>query len=64
MSSIILARHCDADRIICVKAAQHIQTNDGAYSTKDDERDPREQGKTRVPNTYMKSADPSPVPER
>ena len=56
VSSIILARRGDADCIICV--------NDAAYSTKDDERDLRVQGKAHVPNTYMNLADPSPVPER
>ena len=50
VSSIILARHGDADRVICVN-----DPYDAAYSTKDDERDLRVQGKTHVPNTYMKS---------
>ena len=59
MSSIILARHGDADRIICV-----IDPYDAAYSTIDDERDLRVLGKAHVPNTYMNLADPSPVPER
>ena len=31
---------------------------DAAYSTKDDERDLRVQGKAHVPNTYMNLADP------
>ena len=56
--SIILARHGDADRIICVN-----DPYDAAYSTKDDERDLRVQGKAHSPNTYMNLADPSPVPE-
>jgi hypothetical protein len=55
MSSIILARHGDADRIICVN-----DPYDTAYSTKDDERDLRVQGKAHVPNTYMKLHDPFP----
>ena len=59
VSSIILARHGDAERIICVK-----NSYDAAYSTKDNERALRVQGKAHVPNTYMNSADPSPVPER
>ena len=59
VSSIILARHGDADRIICVH-----DPYDAAYSTKDDERDLRVQGKAHVLNTYMNLAEPSPVPER
>ena len=59
VSSIILARHGDADRITCEN-----DPYDAAYSTKDDERDLRVQGKAHVPNTYMNLADPSPVPER
>ena len=59
VSSIILARHVDADRIICVN-----DPYDAAYSTKDDEQDLRVQGKAHVRNTYMNLADPSPVPER
>lgn len=55
VSSIILARHADADRIICVN-----DPYDAAYSTKDDERDLRVQGKAHVPNTYMKLGDPFP----
>ena len=51
VSSVILARHGDADRITCVN-----DPHDAAYSTKDDERDL--QGKVHVPNTYMKLADP------
>jgi len=59
VSSIIFARHGDADRIICVN-----DPYGAPYSTKDDERDMRVQGKAHVPNTYMKLADLSPVPER
>ena len=33
---------------------------DAAYSTKDDERDLRVQGKAHIPNTYMKMGDPFP----
>lgn len=40
VSSIILARHGDADHIICVN-----DPYDAAYSTKDDEQDLRVQGK-------------------
>ena len=56
VSSIILARHGDADRIICVN-----DPYDAAY---DEERDLRVQGKAHVLNTYVNLADPSPVPER
>ena len=56
VSFIILPRHGDADRIICVN-----DPYDAAY---DDERDLRVQGKAHVPNTYVNLADPSPVPER
>ena len=59
VSSIILARHGDADRIICVN-----DPYDAAYSTKDDERDLRMQGMAHVPNIFINLADPSPVPER
>ena len=59
VSSIILARHGDADRVICVN-----DPYDAAYLTKDDERDLRVQGKAHVPNTNMKLADPSLAPER
>ena len=52
---IILARHCDAHRIICVNDPYNA-----AYSTKDDERDMRVQGNAHVPNTYMKLNDPFP----
>ena len=55
VSSIILARHGYADRIICVNDPYNA-----AYSTKNDERDLRVQGKAHVPNTYMKLADPFP----
>ncbi|CAJ1050849.1 hypothetical protein KUCAC02_009112 [Xyrichtys novacula] len=55
VSSIILARHLGAHRIICVN-----DPYDAAYSTKDDERDLRIQGKVHVPNTYMKLDDPLP----
>ena len=55
VSSIILARHCGAHRIICVN-----DPYDAAYSTKDDEQDLRIQGKVHVPNTYMKLDDPFP----
>ena len=53
LSSIILARHRDAFRIICVN-----DSYDAAYSTKDDERDLRVQGNAHVPNTYIKLGDP------
>ena len=59
VSSIIFARHGDADRIICVNGPNHAP-----YSTKDYERDMRVQGKAHVPNTYMTLADPFPVSER
>ena len=59
VSSIIFARHGDADRIICVN-----DPYDAPYLTKDEERDLRVQGKAHVPNTYMKLADPSPGTER
>lgn len=55
MSSIILARHGNADRIICVN-----DPYDDAYSTKDDETDLRVQGNTSVPNIYMKLGDSFP----
>ena len=55
VSSIIFARHGNADRIICVN-----DPYGAAYSTKDDERDLRVQGKAHVPNTYMKLGDPFP----
>ncbi|KAK1880410.1 U3 small nucleolar RNA-associated protein 10 [Dissostichus eleginoides] len=56
LSSIILARHHNAHRIICVN-----DPYDTAYSTKDDERDLRVQGNTHVPNTYMKLGDAFPT---
>ena len=56
MLSIILARHGDADRIICVNDPYDV-----AYSTKDDERDMRVQVKAHVPNSYMKLADSFPA---
>eukprot|EP00745_Piridium_sociabile_P040935 TRINITY_DN7979_c0_g1_i3.p1 TRINITY_DN7979_c0_g1~~TRINITY_DN7979_c0_g1_i3.p1 ORF type:complete len:449 (-),score=103.89 TRINITY_DN7979_c0_g1_i3:362-1708(-) len=55
VASIILARHGDADRIFCVN-----DPYDAAFSTKDDERDLRVQGKAHIPNTYMKCTDPFP----
>lgn len=55
VSSIILARHGDVNRIICVN-----DLYDAAYSTKDDEQDLRVQGNAHVPNTYMKFGDPFP----
>ena len=55
LASIILSRHGEAKRIICLN-----DPYDTAYSTKDDERDLRVQSKALVPNTYMKLATPSP----
>jgi len=55
MLSIILARHSDTDRIICVN-----DPFDAAYSTKDDKRDLRVQGKANIPHTYMKLANTFP----
>ena len=55
LASIILSRHGEAKRIICLN-----DPYDTAYSTKDDERDLRVQGKAHVPNTYMKLGDPFP----
>ena len=55
LSSIILARHDNAERIICVN-----DPYDAAYSTKDDERDLQAQGNIHVPNIYMKLGDPFP----
>ena len=46
VSSIILARHGDADRIICMN-----DRYDAVYSTKDDERDLRVQGKAHMSPT-------------
>ena len=55
LSSIILARHGNAEGIIFVN-----DPYDAAYSTKDDERDLRVQGNTHAPNIYMKLGDPFP----
>ena len=55
VSSIIFARHNNATRIICVNDPYDI-----AYSTKDDEREMRVQGRAHVPNIYMKFNDPFP----
>ena len=55
VSSTIFARHDNATCIICVNDPYNT-----AYSTKDDERDLRVQGRTHVPNTYMKFNDPFP----
>ncbi|KAK7085391.1 hypothetical protein SK128_008759, partial [Halocaridina rubra] len=52
LTSIILARHGNDERIICL-----IDPYDAAYSTKNDERDQRVQGNTHVPNIYMKLGD-------
>ena len=52
VSSIILARHPDAECVICVN-----DSYDTPYSTKDDERDLHVQGSTHIPNTYMKLND-------
>ena len=52
VSSIILACHGDAERIICVN-----DLYDAPYSTKDNERDLRVQGKAHIPNAYMKLSD-------
>ena len=59
VSSIILARHGDADRTICVH-----DPYDAAYSNKDDERNLWVQGKTHVPNTYIKLVNPFPLCQR
>ena len=58
VSSIMFGRHGDAERIICVNNPCNAE-----YSTKDDERDLRVQGKAHVPNTYMKLVTPSPQPQ-
>jgi len=50
VSSIIFARHNNATCIICVN-----DPHDTAYSTKDDEQDLRIQGRTHIPNIYMKN---------
>ena len=55
LTSIILSRHEEAKRIICGN-----DPYDTMYSTKDDERALRVQGKAHVPNTYMKLGDPFP----
>ena len=55
VSSIIFAHHNNATRIICVNDPYVT-----AYSTKDDERDLRVQGRTHIPNIYMKFNDPFP----
>ena len=55
VSSIILARHGNAHRIVCVNDPYNT-----AYSTKDDERDLRVQGRAHVPNIYMKLGNPFP----
>ena len=53
VSSIILAHHGNAHRIVCVNDPYNT-----AYSTKDDERDLRVQGRAHVPNIYMKLGNP------
>ena len=58
VSSIIFARHSDAERIICVN-----DPYDAPHSTKDDEHDLRVQGKTHIPNVYMKLRDTFPSPK-
>ena len=55
VSSIIFARHNNDTRIICVNDPYDV-----AYSTKDDEREMRVQGRAHVPNIYMKFNDPFP----
>ena len=55
LTSIVIARHVDAERIICVN-----DPYDTPYSTKDDERDLRVQGTAHIPNTYMKLSDTFP----
>ena len=55
VSSIILARHGNAHPIVCVNDPYNT-----AYSTKDDERDLRVQGRAHVPNIYMKLGNPFP----
>ena len=55
VSSIILARHSEAHRIICVN-----DPYDFPHSTKEDERDLRRHGNPFVPNHYMKLDDPFP----
>ena len=53
--SSIIFRHNNAARIICVN-----DPYDTAYSTKDDKRGLRVQGRAHVPNIYMKFNDPFP----
>ena len=53
--SSIIFRHNNATRIICVN-----DPYDTAYSTKDDKRDLRVQGRAHVPNICMKFNDPFP----
>jgi hypothetical protein len=48
LSSIILGRHGNAEKIICVN-----DPYDAAHSTKDDERDLRVHGNQHVPNICM-----------
>lgn len=55
VASIIRTRHDRAAHIICVN-----DSYDAPYSTKDDERDLRLQGKAHIPNTYMKLSDTFP----
>ena len=55
ISSIILARHVNAERIVCVN-----DPYDAPYSNKDNERDQRVHGKVHIPNVYMKLTDPFP----
>ena len=55
VASIILARHSDADRIVCVN-----DQYDFVHSTKEDERNLRTHGHSHVPNIYMKLGDPFP----
>jgi hypothetical protein len=55
VSSIILARHVNAERIICIN-----DPYDAPYSNKDNERDMRVYGKVHIPNVYMKLIDPFP----
>ena len=52
--SIIFARNANAHQIVCVNDPYTD------IATKDNERDLRVQGKTHVPNIYMKPNDPFP----
>ena len=52
VSSIVLAHHGDAERIVCVN-----DPYDTPYSTKDNERDLRVQDKAHIPHAYMKLGD-------